>query len=186
MAKIIPKMTKVLERLAAKNATLYRIISLYYKNIVKEEVDLAAIKSTDKVLCIGGGPCPISGILLHEYTGAHVTIIDNDEGCVEISRDLIRKLGYADTIEVLHSDGSNIYTKDYNIIHMAVQVSPMEKVFCHLQQGCPFGAKILVRLPKKVLLNCYSIGDRSVFKNCCGKAVHNWRNIDSTALFIKY
>lgn len=185
MAKLIPKMTKVIERLAAKNISLYKTISLYYKNIVKEEVALAGIKSTDRVLCIGGGPCPFSGILLHEYTGAHVTIIDNDDCCVRISRELIRNLGYEDSIDVLHSDGNNISPKDYNIIHMAVQVSPMEQVFSNLKQGCCFGAKILVRLPKKTLSNFYSIGDCSIFNNHCGKAVHNWRNIKSTALFIK-
>ena len=186
MVKFIPKITKSLERLAAKNTSIYRTISLYYKNVVNEEVALANIKSTDKVLCIGGGPCPFSAILLHEYTQAHVTIIDNDISCVQTSRDLIRRLGYEDYIDVLHSDGSNISPKDYSVIHMAVQVCPMEQVFCHLKQGCKFGAKILVRLPKKTLSNFYSIGDSSIFHNYCGMASYTWRNIDRTALFIKY
>ncbi|NLK27989.1 MAG: hypothetical protein GX306_06565 [Clostridiales bacterium] len=185
MVKVIPRTTKVLERLAAKNTPIYRTLSLYYKKLVREEVTLANIQATDKVLCIGGGPCPFSGILLHEYTGAHVTIIDNDECCVCIAKGLIEKLGYSDSITVLHSDGNNISPEDYSVIHMAVQVSPMEKVFCHLRQGCRMGAKILVRLPKKTLSNLYSINDLSVFQSCSGKAVHSWRNVDSTALFIK-
>ncbi|NLP35956.1 MAG: hypothetical protein GX359_12355 [Clostridiales bacterium] len=185
MVKVIPKTTKILERLAAKNVAVYRTLSLYYRRLVKNEVALANIQATDKVLCIGGGPCPFSGILLHEYTGAHVTIIDNDDCCVCIARELIKKVGYTDSIDVLHSDGNNFSPKDYSVIHMAVQVSPMEKVFCHLKQGCRYGAKILVRLPKKTLSNLYSINDLSVFQSCCGKAVHSWRNVDSTALFIK-
>ncbi|HHY91528.1 MAG TPA: hypothetical protein GX503_07665 [Clostridiales bacterium] len=185
MVKLMLNITKMLERFAAKHPSVYRIASLYYKRLVKEEVALANIQPTDKVLCIGGGPCPFSGILLHEYTGAHVTIIDNDDCCVSISRELIRRLGYADFIDILYSDGKDISPEDYNVIHMAVQVTPMEQVFSHLKQGCRFGSKILVRLPKKRLRNFYSIGDRSVFHSCCGKVVHGWRNIDSTALFIK-
>lgn len=185
MSNIIPKTTKLLEHLAAKSPTIYRLISHYYKSLVREEVALANIKATDKVLCIGGGPCPISGILLHEYTKAHVTIADNDYHCVTAARDLIEKLGYTDSIKVIYSEGNNISPEDFSVIHMAVQVSPLDQVFCHLKQTCRFGSKILVRLPRKNLIKFYSVKDCSIFHNYCRKAVYNWRNVDSTALFIK-
>ena len=184
MSKLIPRTTKWLECLAARRTVVYRAVSLYYKRLVKEEVTLANINSMDNILCIGGGPCPFSGILLHEYTGAHVTIIDNDNSCVNISKKLIEKLGYSDYITILHSDGNDISPKDYSVIHMAVQINPMEKIFTHLKQGCSLGAKILVRLPKKTLANLYSINDREVFEDSSKKAYHSWRNVDSTALFV--
>ena len=87
--------------------------------------------------------------MLHEYTGAHVTIIDNDDCCVRISRELIRKLGYEDSIDVLHSDGNEISPKDYSVIHMAVQVSPMEQVFCHIKEGCRYWCENTGSLTKK-------------------------------------
>lgn len=185
MAGYISKATRIIEGLATKNNLVYRTALLYYKNLVKDEVALANIQSKDKVLCIGGGQCPFSGILLHEYTGAHVTIIDNDKYCVHVSRELIQTLGYENFIDVLHSDGQDITPEDYSVIHMAVQVSPMDQVFTHLKKGCPLGSKILVRLPKKTLTNFYSINDKSVFHSCRKKAVHNWRNIGSTLLFVK-
>lgn len=184
MSKFIPRTTKLIEQLAAKNSAFYRIISLYYKKLVKEEVSLANINSSDNVLCIGGGPCPFSGILLHEYTGAHVTIIDNDYSCVRTSKALIEKMGYADDITILYSDGSDISPEDYSVIHMAVQINPMEQVFTHLKEGCSLGAKILVRLPKKTLTNLYSINDREMFEDISKKAYHSWRNVDSTAMFV--
>lgn len=173
-----------MEQLAAKNILVYQAMSLYYKKLIREEIALADIKSTDRILCIGGGPCPFSGILLHEYTGAHVTIVDNDYCCVCIARQLISKLGYTESIEVLYGDGNDISPKDYTVIHMAVQVNPIQQVFCSLKRKCPYGARILVRVPKKGLKKFYSADDFSLFRNCCKKAVHNWRNIDSTALFI--
>lgn len=184
MSKLIPRTTKFLERLAARRTIIYRAMSLYYKRLVREEVSLANINSTDNVLCIGGGPCPFSGILLHEYTGANVTIIDNDYSCVSISKDLIQKLGYSDYITILHSDGGDISPGDFSVVHMAVQINPIEKVFTHLKQGCSLGSKILVRLPKKMLTNLYSINDREVFEDSSKKAYHSWRNVDSTALFV--
>ena len=184
MACFIHKTTKFLEQLAAKNILVYQAMSLYYKKLIREEIALADIKSTDRILCIGGGPCPFSGILLHEYTGAHVTIVDNDYCCVCIARQLISKLGYTESIEVLYGDGNDISPKDYTVIHMAAQVNPIQQVFCSLKRKCPYGARILVRVPKKGLKKFYSADDFSLFRNCCKKAVHNWRNIDSTALFI--
>ena len=185
MSKFIYKVTKNIECLAAKNISIYRAVSLYYRNLVKDEVALANIRSTDKILCIGGGPCPISGILLHEYTKAYVTIIDNDESCIQMSRKLIKNLGYEDVIDVFYGDGNDVSTKDYTVIHVAAQVSPMEQTFCRLRRGCSLGAKVLIRLPKKTLSNFYSIKDRTIFNNCCGRAIHSGRNIESTALFIK-
>jgi protein-L-isoaspartate O-methyltransferase len=185
MTKIILNATRIVELLAAKYFSIYRVISLYYKKLVKKEVDLADIKPTDRVLCIGGGPCPISGILLHEYTGARVTIIDRDEACVQASAELVRKLGYDGVIEIFHGDAKDFSPEKYTVIHMAAQVCPLDQVFCNLKNGCRFGAKILVRLPKKKLEKFYFIKDRSVFKSCCGRAVHRWRNVGSTALFVK-
>lgn len=185
MKGIIPRVTRFLECLATKSYLVYRTISLYYKKVVKDEIDLADIDSTDKVLFIGGGQCPFSGILLHEYTGANVTIIDCDDYCVQASRKLIKNLGDEKYIEILHMDGKDVFLDDYDIVHMAAQVSPIEQVFSHLKRGCNAEAKILVRLPKKTLQNFYSVKEPSVFKDCCGRIIHSWRNIGTTLLFVK-
>ena len=90
MAGLIQRTTKKLECLAARNKVVYNVLALYYKRIVNKEIRLADINENDRILCVGGGPCPFSGILLHEHTKAHVTIIDNDECCVEVSKQLVR------------------------------------------------------------------------------------------------
>lgn len=185
MTNLIPKTTSILEGLATKSSLVYKTISLYYRKLVKDEIDLAKIKSSDKVLCIGGGQCPFSGILLHEYTGADITIVDCDDRCVQVSRELIQSLGYERHINILHMDGTDALLEDYDVVHTAVQVCPIDQVFSHLKKRCNFGAKILVRLPKKSLKNFYSVKSTTIFKNYCGKIVHSWRNIGSTMLFVK-
>lgn len=186
MAGLIHKTTKKLECLAARSKVVYNVLSMYYRRIVSKEIRLADIHEDDRILCVGGGPCPFSGILLHERTKAHVTIIDIDEHCVEVSRQLVKKLGYEDFIEILHGDGSDICPENYTVIHMAVQVCPLDKVFSSIRQKCRLGSKILVRIPKKHMSHTYNISDLAVFNACSGKAGHLFRNIDSTALFIVY
>ena len=129
MTNIIANTTRIIEGMARKNCIIYKTILLYYKRLVKDEVELADIKSSDKVLCIGGGQCPFSGILLHEYTGAKVTIVDCDDYCVQVSRELIQILGYERDIDILHMDGKEVPLQDYDVIHTAVQVKPMDQVF---------------------------------------------------------
>lgn len=183
--KIIPSSTRLLEEMATRNPIFYKMLSIYYKELIKNEAELAKITPDDKVLFIGGGVCPMSGILIHEYTGAKVTVIDNDSSCIGLAQNMIRELGYQDDIQIIHHDGKDILTEDYTVIHMAVQITPVEKVFKHIRKKSRMGTRILVRLPKKSLTGFYFFKDKSIFKNRIGSVLHRWRNIASTELFVK-
>ncbi len=183
MDNLITRVTKYIEVVAGKSGLFYRAAAHYYKNMVKNEIELAKIKSSDRVLCIGGGPCPFSGILLYKYTGAAVTILDNDKKCVECSRKMLKNMGLDGKIEILYGEAEEICPQGYSVIHMALQISPFAKVFAKMQKGCEQGAKILVRLPKKSLSKMYDTIDLASPANL---AFHSGlKNVDSTALFIK-
>ena len=70
MGKGIVRITQQIEYWAAANPLVYQLAALYYKDIIRREITLAQIGPSDHVLCIGGGPCPFSAILLHQFTGA--------------------------------------------------------------------------------------------------------------------
>ena len=184
MAKFIPRFTAALERLASRSNLLYRGLSLYYKNLVKQEVTLAGIQPGDKVLCVGGGPSPFSAILIHEYTGAEVTIIDNENHSVDIAQELIKKLGYSEAIKVSYGDGRSFSPRGYTVIQLAVQISPMDKVFGHLLKNSKLGTRILMRVPRKSLTGFYDAADPSIFPCFQAEVVHRCRNIGSTLLFV--
>jgi len=80
---LITSLTQKVEWLANQSRLFYHCIALYYKNIIKREVRLANITPNDNILCIGGGPCPYTAIMLHQLTGAKVTVIDNNKHCVK-------------------------------------------------------------------------------------------------------
>ena len=90
--------------------------------LVKREARLADIREGDRVLCIGGGICPYTAILLHKYTGAHITVIDNNRSCVEKARKFVNRLGL-DKIKILPGDGRDICCHGYPVIHLAMQIA---------------------------------------------------------------
>lgn len=148
--------TKCIERNFSKNDLLVKLYGLYYKNIVKNEVKLADIKNCDKVLCIGGGPIPSTAIEVVNLTDANVHVIDMDGDAVACARDLVKRLGLNHKIVVDQGRGEDVDLSPYNVIHVALQVSPKEAVLKHIWSNCKMGARIIVRMPKKGLRHFYS------------------------------
>lgn len=185
MTNAMVAVTRKIEYLASRNKLIYGISALYYRSIVENEVKLAGITPADQVLCIGGGPCPFTGILIHRLTGARVTIVDNIYNCVLCARHLIAGLGLDQHLKVIYADGKDIEVDCYSVIHLALQVAPFEEVFMELERKCRQGTRLLVRLPKKTARPFYS-HEGGVFFSDCRYAVHGKsKNVAGTALYIK-
>lgn len=148
--------TKWIEKNFSKNNALIKLYRLYYKNIVKREVKLADVKSCDKILCIGGGSIPCTAIELAKQTKAKVHVIDIDNQAVECARDVVVKLGLHKKITITSGKGQEIDIEPYDVVHVALQVSPKDEVLEHLWDRSKEGDRIIVRLPKKGLKVFYS------------------------------
>lgn len=148
--------TECIERNFSKSNFLIKLYGLYYRNIVKNEVKLAGIRSCDRILCIGGGPIPSTAIEMARQTDACVHVIDMDGTAVVCARDVIKKLGLAHKITVEQARGEEVDISPYNVIHVALQVRPKEAVLRHIWNNCKLGARIIVRMPKKGLRSFYS------------------------------
>jgi len=175
MLKWITKFTHKIEKQAVETGLIYRLASRYYNDVVRKEAVLASITQEDHILCIGGGICPFTAILFHQLTGAKVTVIDKDEKCIPKARKVISRLKLNEQVRVLHKDGNNVDLGDYSVIHVALQVSPMEKVLSSIESQITEGTRLLVRRPK--------IGARLL--SYCPYTTHKARNIGSTVLYIK-
>lgn len=143
--------TKVLEK-SSGNFLFKNITLFYYKKIVKKEIALADISKESKVLCIGGGYFPASAILISKLTNALVTVIDNDINTIEYAKKRINKMKL--NINVVFIDGQQIDATKFDIVHVANQVSPKDKVVNQIKSTMNKG-KILVRTPKDNLKNGY-------------------------------
>jgi 2-polyprenyl-3-methyl-5-hydroxy-6-metoxy-1,4-benzoquinol methylase len=186
MLNQIINLTYTIEKQAAKAGRFYEFACGYYRDVVQKEAVLANICEDDHVLCIGGGICPFSAILFHQITGARVTVVDNNELCIPLAKQVIKRLGLGEKVRVLYKDGAgtDINFADYSVVHLALQVSPMEQVFSAVESQILPDTRLLVRRPKKQLNNAYSQATNAVL-SCCPYATHSSRNIGSTVLYIK-
>lgn len=153
---MIKTWTKWFEKTLVNSEKLVYIYDKYYKDIVKKEIDLAKIRSTDKVLVIGGGAVPCTAINIANKTKARIDVIDIDEKAVKNSRKLIEKLGLEDRIRIYLKDGKTIDAENYDVIHIALQVTPKEEIVKNLWSKCNEGTRMLIRQPKKLLKVFYS------------------------------
>ncbi len=148
--------TKWMEKKISNLNFLIGLYENYYRKIVKDEVKLAKMTNKDKVLCIGGGSIPCTALQIANLTGAEVHVIDIDSKAVNNAKNIIRKMGLGNKIYVTEAKGEDIDVTSYNVIHIALQVTPKEKVIEHIWSKSTEGTRIVVRLPKKSLKCFYS------------------------------
>lgn len=163
---MIKTCTKLIEKRCSKYDLLTRLYGLYYKNLVKKEIKLANVKSCDKVLCVGGGAIPCTAIEFAKQTNAQIHVVDMDDTAVECARCVVKKLGLDDKITVISGKGEEIDVEPYDVIHVALQVSPKEKVLENIWERSKEGNRIIVRMPRKRLRSFYSnISDDFIKEN---------------------
>lgn len=188
MLKNIICATRRIECLAGRSKIIYALGAHYYKPVIRKEAALAQLTSRDRVLFVGGGACPFSPILLHQATGAFITIIDLDPDCCQKAEALIHKLGLADRMEVrcqnILDEGLDLSV--YTVIQLALQVHPLDRVLNRLERQGTAGTRILFRQPKKSLASLYG-GAFQAAKTCGSRqlAPHKGRNIGASILYVK-
>jgi len=143
--------TSYFEKLALGLPLFLGILSIYYKKRVLKEIKAACVRYDDKVLCIGGGPCPLTAVYIHRCTGAHITVIDNNSDAVEAGNRFINMMNLSSAITFVQSNGETFNLHGFSMVHVALQVSPREKVIRHIQTCAAPNVQILVRggLPEK-------------------------------------
>ncbi|OPJ55825.1 MDR/zinc-dependent alcohol dehydrogenase-like family protein [Alkalithermobacter paradoxus] len=177
--------TKCIEKICCKISKSTCMFEMYYKNIVYNEVILGDIKESDNVLCIGGGAMPCSAIQISKLTGSNVTVIDTDIVAVKKANQHIKNLGMSHKIKVLVGNGLDFCINDFDVIHVALQVKPKDKVIKHIWDNCSVGTRILIRKPKKSLELFYSYVDESTFIDNAKYAKQVNSTMKETCLLVK-
>lgn len=183
----VTSLTQKIEDWASKTEIVYKIAERYYHEVIRREVVLADITKDDHILCIGGGICPFSAILLNQASGAKVTVIDNNISCISKAKKLIKRMGLSKEIKVIYQDGGSLGFpfSEYTVIHFALQVCPMEHVFSNIERQAAVGTKLLLRRPKRKCKQIYSRLANNLLCDCPLTEHKNACNIGSTLLYIK-
>lgn len=163
----IEAFTRSFERLACRSALAQRLCVGYYKSMIQKERGLAELGPDDHVLVVGGGPCPISALLIHQHSGARVTVVDCRELCVKKAREYIASLGLSEAVEVLCAYGQDIDMRPYSVVHLALQIEGKEWVAARCFAQAKPGTRILVRMGKE------DQGGGSKLCSACARVAHS-------------
>jgi tRNA A58 N-methylase Trm61 len=81
---------------------------------------------------IGGGPLPLTLVLLNKIFKASGVSIEIMPDVVELSRRVIKKLGLESQIEVVEGDETSLKDIEYTVVMVAALAEPKERVFTNL------------------------------------------------------
>jgi len=130
-----------------------------YEQLTRMEVHALAgsgcpVRDLRRVCVLGGGPLPLTALMLHRLLSAEVTVVDRDPRAVELSDGLVRRLVPGGDLRVEHADAARGHDMDrvldgHDLVVLAALVGSDRPS----KQGClraiggalPPGAHILIR-----------------------------------------
>jgi len=178
---------KFAERILREKLTTYHKYLLYdrFRILLTNEIQLAKIKSSDRIAFIGSGPLPISAFLLSSLSGCHIECYEKEPSRVELSIKVIRQLGLANQIKVLNNYGENLNDNNYSTILIALLAKPKDKIIQSIKKHAKPGTKVICRTSHGIREIFYEATDAKLLNNL--KIKYNYAQGNQTissAMFI--
>lgn len=135
----------VLEIFAVKMNLFESLLTKWRTPVLLREIQMLNINPSEKVLHLGCGAFPSATILIVKGKNNHVVGIDNNYIAVKLARSYIKKKKLSDLVTIEYGDGTNYPVQDFDIIYIAINVWPIDKVLLHLAQTMKPKARILCK-----------------------------------------
>jgi len=103
-----------------------------YMGLLENENQLVKFSPEQKVVFVGGGPLPLTLILLNKLYNVQGVSIEIVPEVAELSRQVIHKLGLNSNIKVFVGDETSLKKIDYTVVMVAALAEPKERVFANL------------------------------------------------------
>ena len=116
-----------------------------YQGLLTNESKLAHWHEDKTFVFVGSGPLPLTLILFREKFGCKCIGIEIQEDVAELSREVIKKLGLDDGIEILVGDETLLKDIDFDILMVAAFAEPKERVFANVWEIVDEKTPVLVR-----------------------------------------
>ena len=116
-----------------------------YQGLLTNESKLAHWHDDKTFVFVGSGPLPLTLILFREKFGCKCIGIEIQEEVAELSREVIKKLGLDDGIEILVGDETLLKDIDFDILMVAAFAEPKERVFANVWEIVDEKTPVLVR-----------------------------------------
>ncbi len=132
--------------LSGKEITLDNyLLNERFERLVKRELSLLNGDTPQRVLFVGSGPLPISAFHMQKLIKRPIDCLDRSEPAVEISKDVIERLGFDDSIRVFNGLGETFDISDYDVILIALLASPKRRILRNLRKKAAPNCRILCR-----------------------------------------
>ena len=116
-----------------------------YEGLLTNESKLAHWHEDKTFVFVGSGPLPLTLILFRQKFGCKCIGIEIQDDVAELSREVIKKLGLDDGIEILVGDETLLKDLDFDILMVAAFAEPKERVFANVWEIVDEKTPVLVR-----------------------------------------
>jgi len=142
----VPRLTSRLEQKLCTFSSLASLYERIYRDVIAREVGLAEITERDRVVNVGCGAAPFTGVLIARAAGAEVTCVERDAAAAARAQRRVSRLGMDQQVAILNGDAVD-GVPEFDVAVVALQVSPKREVLRVLADcGAP-GARVVVREP---------------------------------------
>ena len=130
---------------------------LFYRHMVFRELKKSDLQTGDRVLHIGSGALPLTGIILAQQ-GIFVRGVDYSERAIRAARQLVKKYELQEMIEFQHQEARNMlkkaatrkinaanYLDSWDGVWISLHVFPKKEIIQKLCQLLAPGTKIIYR-----------------------------------------
>jgi len=132
--------------LSGKETTLDNyFLNKRFEQLLNRELSLLNGDPPRRILFVGSGPLPISAFHIQRATNQPVDCLDRDASAVQISRQVIEKLGLTDQVRVFDGLGERFDISEYDLILVALLAKPKRRILHHLRKRAAPGCRILCR-----------------------------------------
>ena len=135
----------LLEILAVRIRLFDSLLSRWREPIINSEIQMLQIDSSNRVLHLGCGAFPSAAIAIATKKKTYVVGIDNNSIAVKLARICIKKKGLSSLVTVEYGDGVSYQFSDFDVIYIAINVWPIDRVLLHLAQTMKPTAQILCK-----------------------------------------
>ncbi|MGP8022569.1 MAG: nicotianamine synthase family protein [Methanobacterium sp.] len=105
-----------------------------YEKLIQNENKLINFIHKEVVVFIGGGPLPLTLILLNKMFGVKGISIEIVPDIAEISRKVLKKLDLTSEIIVISGDETELSYLDYNVVMVAALAEPKKRIFNNVKK----------------------------------------------------
>ncbi|MBN1280845.1 MAG: class I SAM-dependent methyltransferase [Candidatus Thermoplasmatota archaeon] len=135
----------LLEILAVYFSLFDSLLTRWRTPVFSEEVNLLNISEGEQVLHVGCGAFPSASIMIAQLHQAKVVGIDNNPIAVKLAQICINRKQLSHLITIILGDGVEYPVDSFDVIFIAINVWPIEKVLSHLVQSMKPTARILCK-----------------------------------------